>query len=127
MRKNPFASSIRSDPSGSPVSSKFIGGDLPIGTADHLTLLALYKSCSIQGILLRAVCRELEDQPPMSEIVEGLADLAWRNWKESGRNAPRWKDFLSNVQKYLEKRKISEHTIQEILSRLEERHAEEAK
>lgn len=100
---------------------RLVGAYVPHHLADYLGLLALYKHTN-RSDLIRIQVEELEKTnkkiPDMIKTLARRAIVRW--WNQSSRKPLSYEEYEKRTQRTLQKRKISNTHIQQILEEMRE-------
>jgi len=100
------------------LTGKLVGGYVSQRVADYLRLLAVYKSNTIQSILEQIIEEWMQEQEPRWSLIEALADRAYMEWIRRNLDVGGWGLYEEEVRSRLQKRKIVDETIDEILKEM---------
>lgn len=100
------------------LTGKLVGGYVSQQAADYLRILAVYQNSTIQSVLQNIIEEWMTDQEPKWSIIEALADRAYMEWIRRDLDPGGWNAYEREVIRYLQKRKITEESIQEILKEM---------
>lgn len=96
------------------------GGHIPRSVSDHLSLAALSEGVSRANIIKMLIIKYLQDKPT-NIMMETLASSAFETWKRKRRKKT-FAMFMSylekNVRPSLERRRVSEEHIVQILKKI---------
>jgi len=100
------------------LTGKLVGGYVSQQAADYLRLLAVYKGNTIQTVLQEIIEEWMQEQEPRWSLIEALADRAYMEWIRRNLDVGGWGLYEEEVRSRLQKRKIVDETIDEILKEM---------
>lgn len=104
-------------------NSKLVGGYVPLPLADHLRLISVYKSKSLQNMFQEIIEKHCRESKSEKEIIEILVEKAVMEWQrrimESGKISKiEQEKYMREIYSILKRRKVAERHINVILSKL---------
>lgn len=100
------------------LTGKLIGGYVSQQAADYLRLLAVYKNSTIQTVLQEIIEEWMQEQEPRWSLIEALADRAYMEWIRRDLDMGGWGLYEQEITDRLQRRKITEESIEEILEEM---------
>ncbi len=127
-KKNPFQNTRASQDEEE--KTKLVGGYIPVSLAHHLRLLSIYYENPLQ-IIIQQVLSDWCDSigKTKKEIIGELVGRATSEWSrrkaESKMSQKQYLEYLTEIEERLKKKKVSSDDINAILTRVENRIAQE--
>lgn len=103
------------------LTGTFVGGYVPRQTANHLRLLSIYKSTTLQSILQEMVEEWIVSQEPYVSIIEILADRAHMEWLRRASQNEDWSTYEQELRERLKRRKVNNESVEEILKEVKKK------
>lgn len=98
----------------------FVGAYLPPYLIDFLHLLCAKENISVQNLLSQCIEREYQQQPEI-ELLNDIVGQAVKAWDSEAqpKTAKARKEYLNEIQRKLQKKKVNKETIAELIRRIE--------